>query len=530
MVRSAATALFRRHTGVLAIVALALAAASVVAPIGWNQASHYALVRALDEGTPYIDALQASTGDKGFYDGHWYSARAPGTAFVALPAYRVIEAAGLTGYPVWLIGLWAAVLPALGMMLLVRWMADRLEPGYGTAAAITLGLATLLLPFSTMLFSHVLAAFLGFAAFALLWRERERGGPERLWVLALAGAVAGYGITTEYPLLFTAIVLGVYVLWPDARQRPARAVARGASYAGGVALGVLPLALFNLWAYGSATHVAYADIPDNKAGFFGIHLPNPAVSVELLLSSRGLLILTPIVIMGVAGTVLLHRRGRRAEAVVIAAIAAIYLTYNSGYWLPYGGESPGPRFLITMLPFLAVPLALAFRRMPLPTLALAVVSATCMVVATLTQPLIDSEGQTGAWMERLEGNDLQASVLTIAGDVRGAAAFIPFLVLVAAAVALAWATTPRSRVDVAALRTALLVTVGWALVAILAPGALGIDDAAEERVARATDSATQQAPFGQWPIAHLVLLAAALAVVTVTVAARRALSRPALGG
>ena len=40
-------------------------------------------------------------------------------------------------------------------------------------AAVTLGAGTLLLPFSTLLFAHVLSTFLGFAAFTFLWAERE---------------------------------------------------------------------------------------------------------------------------------------------------------------------------------------------------------------------------------------------------------------------------------------------------------------------------------------------------------------------
>ncbi len=52
---------------------------------------------------------------------------------------------------VYLIGLWANVLPGLLLLLLVWRMAERLEPGYGAAAAVALGLGTMVLPLSTLL-------------------------------------------------------------------------------------------------------------------------------------------------------------------------------------------------------------------------------------------------------------------------------------------------------------------------------------------------------------------------------------------
>src|SRR3954464_4991611 len=104
------------------------------------------------------------------------------------------------------------MLPAALILLLVRSMPERLEPGYGTAGTMALGLGTLILPFATLLFSHVFSALLGFAAFAILWRERQRGSPPpRLLWSALAGVLIGYGVATEYPVFIVGAVLGVYL-------------------------------------------------------------------------------------------------------------------------------------------------------------------------------------------------------------------------------------------------------------------------------------------------------------------------------
>ena len=68
-----------------------------------------------------------------------------------------------------------------------------------------------------------------------------------------------------------------------------------------------------------------------------------------------------VLILGALGTVLLYKRGKRAEALTIAGICLCYVGYNSGYYLPFGGGFMGPRFLTTMLPFLAFPMGIALQ-------------------------------------------------------------------------------------------------------------------------------------------------------------------------
>src|SRR5258705_11274511 len=99
---------------------------------------------------------------------------------------------------VWVLGLLGTVLPALGLLLVTRRVVEWIEPGLGTLTAVTLGAATLVMPFAVNLFSHVLAALLAFAAFALAWRERER--PQaRLAEIVLAGPLCGLAGSTQEP-------------------------------------------------------------------------------------------------------------------------------------------------------------------------------------------------------------------------------------------------------------------------------------------------------------------------------------------
>jgi hypothetical protein len=511
----------KRRYGLAAIACLVVAYGTVIHSLGWAETSNFALVRAFSDGKPEIDRWHWETKDKSWHDGHFYSVKAPGLALVTTPAYRALTALGgteasadLARYAreggasrwaregtskglysddpkraevvrtrieestpmVWALGLIGVVLPALALLLLIRYAVERVEPGYGTAVAVAVGAGTMILPFATLFFSHVLSAMLAFAAFVVLWRERA--GPERPLLVAGAGALAGFAIATEYPLALAAAILGLYAM--------RRSVKRGAAYAAGVAAGIAPLVAYNVWAFGDPTHSSYKGavaiqgdtghdvVGLNDGGLFGIKAPDFQIALDLLFANKGLITLAPILGLALVGIVLLHRRGVRAEAYVIGGMFLAYLTYNSGYWLPFGGGSPGPRFLIPVIPFLAVPLALAWRRWPATALGLAAVSAVLMATATATLPLIGND-DIGYWWQIVELETFEHTIASVAGLDNGWLALSPFVVaLLASAVLAARATGPvewRGRERLAAVG----IVLGWGVLAVLLPEYRGRD-------------------------------------------------------
>jgi hypothetical protein len=489
----------RKRLALAAILLVGLSYATLIQSFSWNQTSHYDLIRSLNVERTTIDQYQVNTGDKAYYKGHFYSARAPGLALMALPFYDTLNLIGAESWTnahvappnhpgdemIYLIGLWANVLPGLLLLLLVWRVADRFEPGYGAAAAVALGLGTMVLPLSTLLFSHVFSAFLGFGAFALMLRERE--GPPSAMLLAVAGLAMGYAVASEYPLFFVAAVLGLYLLSRrDALSAPLIARRAGAYIAGGV-VGIVPLLLYNHYAFNSWTHLAYSSIPRQQKGFFGISLPSLKVLATLLLDSRGLLTISPVLILGALGTVLLYKRGKRAEALTIGGICLCYIGYNSGYYLPFGGGFMGPRFLTTMLPFLAFPVALALKRWPGPTVALAAVSIATTVIATITHPLVGYENETVVWMRYLGEGFFQPTIASAYGLGRGWGGIWPFLLAAGGGVVLAAWATPRLRLSNATLGYGLLALIGWCLFAALGPTVLGLDHAGLESIVKAGD-------------------------------------------
>jgi hypothetical protein len=450
--------------GIVPILCLAIGCAALVQTttplLASNDFSHYAQVRAFDSGTPKIDAYADTTTDEGVYRGHYYSDKAPGLAFETLPVYRVARSVGVSDTRLLqLLTIFGSLLPAALLLVLVLRFVESFEPGAGPGVATMLWLGSLLLPFSTVFFSHVLAACLGFASYLLLWRAHS-GRDAPLWVAA-AGVLGGLAVTTEYPAAILVAVLGAYAL-----TRPGR-IRRGAAYAAGVVLGLVPLLAYNLWAFGSPFHISYSNVAANDVGFFGLVTPSLHTALDLLFGERGLFIVTPLLAVAAAGIILLYREGRRSEAGLAGAVALSYLAYNASYYLPFGGWTPGPRFLITVIPFLGLPLATALRRVPALTLAIAGISAATMIAATLTLVELPDYSSTSLWWQLLVQGDF--------GVIQGAGGVAWFAAFAALAVVAVLRKAPRLRIGRRQLELALAGIAAWIVVARAGPALLAGD-------------------------------------------------------
>ena len=507
----------RSQLGTTALVLLALGAGLIIQWPAWAQSSYFLLTKSLARGTARIDSDQWQTGDKSWVNGHFYSVKAPGMPVMLVPPYLGLRAIGFDGVSssyesgkksskpaagppakrramaklkkerltIWALGIFGTVIPFLILLFLVRRDAEVVASGTGVATALTLGFGTMLLPFASHLFGHVLGALLLYLSFHLLFRER-RTKPD-LKLLALAGLSAGVAVDVEYPMAFGGLVLGIYAISTQAGVPFSlrTLVTRGLAFGSTLLAALVPLAIYNRLAFGSFSYMSYnaavavqgksghAKIGLNDSGFFGISIPDPTSFVDILASPRGLLSISPVCAIAVVGLLWVWRKGFRFEVLAVSAIVAIYLIYVSGYWLPFGGNSPGPRFLIPILPFIALGLAASFERMPLPTLGLAVVSASVMVVASLAGPLV-APGSVHSWWSHLLAGNSTASAGTLIGLPKGFwSASLIYLSWAAAVVCGAFS----SRWEVNVSRSQLLLTAaligGWAVLGLFISPALG---------------------------------------------------------
>ena len=384
----------RANPGTAAILSLGLAWGLFMHSMGWTQSSVYAQVRALASGTHPDRPLAVGDGGQGVGGralllGQGARARRPDPARLprsrrdrregarprrgghgppvelgwlahctrSRPFSRMGSAASRarhveakvanTAAIVWALTLLGAVLPAIGLLFMVRWVAERIEPGYGAAAAITLGnwddrddvRLRVLRPHRVRragvrrLRPPVLRA----RGIAQAGAGRRRGPARRpRGLLRVPAGPAGHR-----PLRLRA---GAGT--PPAARRhlrrqprsPARRRLCSTTSGRSGRLFASPTRMRWRCPGGAATRCSGL----NSDGFFGITAPRPGAAVDLLLSGRGLLTLTPVLVMGLVGAAVMRRSGRRAEAWVIFAVAAVYFLYNMAYWQPLGGGTPGP--------------------------------------------------------------------------------------------------------------------------------------------------------------------------------------------
>jgi hypothetical protein len=451
---------WRKPRHELALLALVAAAALLpMYPLTSQDQSRLCLSNALVHLRLSADECLASTFDKAVYGGHLYSDKPPGMSVLELPAMGIlrlqpIDDVTTTSARLWGVRLLTSGLAFLVCAFLVGRVAEGLSAGTGGAALVAFALGTLVWPLAATSFGHVVVAAFAFGAFLLAWRGSPLG----------AGLLAGGAFLLEYQAAVVAVALAVYVA-----VRSGRAVGR-------FALGVLPgaalLAAYDTAAFGRPWRVPYRYIDngwlfDQRQGLFGIRLPRVHSTFEVFAGGGGLLVVSPILVMAAVG--LFHLgRACRVEAITAGAIAATFVLIDCGYFLPYGGVSPGPRFLVPGLPFLALGLGPAFNLRPRLCSLLTVLSVVPMAALMLvwsTNPPLHGTVWAELWrvVEQGGSSRIVRNITPTAPNWLGlgrTAGAVPIVLAAGCALALALRGLPlgraaRSRVAAAAAAVAL---------------------------------------------------------------------------
>jgi hypothetical protein len=444
---------------------------------GWNQNSRFDLLRAIVERhTLKIDAYHENTGDIAHFQGHYYSDKAPGLVFLAVPfakAARVamravgVDPNSLRGeYALsYIVTACAVALPAAlaGVCLFFLALRFGADVTGATFATIVLSIGTPMLAYAGLFWAHALVGACLLFAFGSAVKLAD-GRAEFWWALAV-GLAAGWATVTEYPALPASVLIAFLALsqvWSRGKAARWRVVA-------GVGIGATACAIV-LFSYlhaafgGFRPSYSYYD-PNSfsfmqQQGYMGLTYPHPDRLLKLLFGcSRGLFFASPALIAAVPGLWWL-RKTFRGPALVAGAIVLYYVLFNASFYWWKAGLTFGPRYVGAAIPMLGLGLAVAWThaslswRRVLIALACCSVFITLMVVSTSSQlamqgscPIVHSSwpafwaGQMAAnresmlWAPEANGSYGAFNLGQVIG-LRGLATLIPLLVMWAVAAGL----------------------------------------------------------------------------------------------
>jgi hypothetical protein len=343
-----------------------------------NTNSRLALVKAIVEENRFeIDSFHDSTlltSDKAFYNGHYYSDKAPGSSLIGVPVYYLILRVKFwlhTTLPLivfrQLLTFFVISLISAILALMIYSFTKRITDNYWYSLLITVGicLGTPYYAYSTTYYGHTLAGLFLFIAFYIWFEARCKNkiGP----VMAIAsGFFLGAAVFTEYPTLLIVVIIGsyiVYILWKLKHLLDWKIYVL---FIAGALIPLLLLMYYNYSIFKNPFDTGYSHESDSEfssahnTGLMGISLPNLNVLFNMTFhTTMGIFWQSPILLLAFAGWFTARKNPDYYPEAIFSFIAILlYFVVFSGYHTWWGGLAFTPRHLIPILPFFSIPLAL----------------------------------------------------------------------------------------------------------------------------------------------------------------------------
>jgi hypothetical protein len=213
--------------------------------------------------------------------------------------------------------------------------------------------------FRTGLLNHnLLVGDAGVTALLLLWDPAGR--PLGPGCAAIAGLLAGYAVLCDYSGLVVAVVCCLYAWMRSAGQPVALRWRVMMAFAAGFLPGVLALALYQAWAFGSfylpSQHYMIPTAPTSH-GYRGFDWPSPALMWANFFDPRfGLFAYCPALILAFAAPFASGVRYRipRRESCVLWVYFALFVLFCSANQYSWLQPSTGFRYLVPVVAPLAL--------------------------------------------------------------------------------------------------------------------------------------------------------------------------------
>jgi hypothetical protein len=352
---------------------------------GWNQNSKICLVRSIiHHGTFTIDSCRedtpemifANTGDYSFYNGHYYSNKSPGHAFLAVPSFALAEYILKHLFPanpelqvrvssycstVCTTGLFSALLSLLIFHFALRFFHMSISDAL--LIAMFFGFGTLAFSYSTTFYTHQLGACFSFLSFVLILHVREKNIRNEKLAIFLSGTSISFGVLGE-PYVF--FILGALLIYLTTSIRTRHYIPY--FILGAIPAGVVQI-FYNVVCFGSPLSSCFQFENEMinvriNGNLFGFPSLNTILNL-LILPFRGLFFSSPILIMSLPGFFIgFKSKEFRVEVLFSTIISIIFFLLIASYFGWDGGYTVGPRYILPIYPFLFLVAIFSFNYLP----------------------------------------------------------------------------------------------------------------------------------------------------------------------
>jgi hypothetical protein len=376
---------------------------------GWNGNSRFDMIFAIvREGRLSIDTYHnkaaTETGDKAYFNGHYYSDKAIGPSILGTVFYAALYLMKLTIHhpsqanvmqilTFLVIGLPSAFAGSLIYVFSFYLSKSRFR-AFVVTLAITLG--TMYLPYSVTFFSHQFTSSLLFSAFFMIFLLKEKQETWKKGYLCLIGLLLGWALISEYPSAIIILPLVIYyfsIALRNKNNRNMQVILLPALSA------IIPISLqllYNKLCFGNflSNAYTYSDSAYYRSsmqqGLMGIHWPDLSVLFYTTFHPlMGLFWESPVLLLSVVGAWVVFIEHRfREEAILAAWIICSYIVIMSGYFNWWGGYALGARHIIPVLPFFSFFLSFTPKRFNWLLAGLSLVSIGQMLIAAASSVLI----------------------------------------------------------------------------------------------------------------------------------------------
>jgi len=320
-----------------------------------NEAAHLGVVRSM-----VMDgSIECKGGDIAIYKGKTYSNKPPGLPFaVVVPYFLFYHLCTSDRFAAILFLHAISALIAAVCVGLVYVLAVQLGHSQRGAiwAATSTGFATMLLAYGTLFISESPSALLVLLAvwLSLSWKDKQKK-----WQTGLAGFVISYSFLLHYANLFACIPLIVFLTLTALRARLWTHLTHFAFFS---LTPLVALSIYQYSAFGSPFALTYGY--SVRHWHYGILYNFSGLCIAglyglTLSASRGMFLLSPVLLFALFGIYYCRRDFRGGHALPLSCVLSMLLLISLyRYW--HGGHPVGYRHMLNVVPCLAMFIAPAY--------------------------------------------------------------------------------------------------------------------------------------------------------------------------